>query len=214
VRRWLTLSAVAVLIAATAAVGAAGRSVLASAPAAAAVPAATRAAPSHPSRLPAPAAVARTGSGQVRAFAPTAVVLPDGSQAAVRPAGVDPDGTLQVPASPAVAGWWTGGARAGDPFGSVVIAAHVDSRVAGVGVFARLLTARPGQTTSVTDGLSTARYRVTRVFDVAKNRLVTGTDVITWSGPPRLVLVTCSGPFDAQSRHYADNHVVVAVPER
>ena len=31
--------------------------------------------------------------------------------------------------------------------------------------------------------------------------------------PPRLALVTCGGEFDARARAYADNVVVIAVPD-
>lgn len=31
-------------------------------------------------------------------------------------------------------------------------------------------------------------------------------------GSPRLTLITCGGPFDAEARHYRDNIVVTAVP--
>ena len=37
--------------------------------------------------------------------------------------------------------------------------------------------------------------------------------VFARSGPARLVLVTCGGPFDAATGHYLDVVVVTAVPE-
>jgi hypothetical protein len=37
-------------------------------------------------------------------------------------------------------------------------------------------------------------------------------DVYSRRGRPRLVLVTCGGPFDEARRHYRDNVVVTAVP--
>jgi hypothetical protein len=38
------------------------------------------------------------------------------------------------------------------------------------------------------------------------------TDIYSRRGRPRLVLVTCGGPFDEATRHYRDNVVVTAVP--
>jgi hypothetical protein len=38
------------------------------------------------------------------------------------------------------------------------------------------------------------------------------TSVYSRTGAPRLVLVTCGGPFDPISRHYRDNVVLTAVP--
>jgi hypothetical protein len=38
------------------------------------------------------------------------------------------------------------------------------------------------------------------------------TSLYSRRGRPRLVLVTCGGPFDAGIGHYRDNVVVTAVP--
>ena len=38
------------------------------------------------------------------------------------------------------------------------------------------------------------------------------TNIYTRTGSPKLVLVTCGGPFDAKIGHYRDNIVVTAVP--
>ena len=38
------------------------------------------------------------------------------------------------------------------------------------------------------------------------------TSIYTRAGSPKLVLVTCGGPFDAKTGHYRDNVVVTAVP--
>jgi hypothetical protein len=37
-------------------------------------------------------------------------------------------------------------------------------------------------------------------------------DVYSQTGPPRLVVVTCGGPFDTATRHYDDNVILTAVP--
>jgi hypothetical protein len=36
--------------------------------------------------------------------------------------------------------------------------------------------------------------------------------IYTRTGAPKLVLVTCGGPFDSRSGHYRDNIVVTAAP--
>ena len=56
--------------------------------------------------------------------------------------GITPQGTLQVPSSTTVAGWYTGSPRPG-AIGSSVIAGHIDSRL-GPGVFFRLRLLKPG----------------------------------------------------------------------
>ena len=158
------------------------------------------------------AAEAGTPDSQVHAFVPTLLRLASGTRADVRPAGVDATGALVVPDDPRRVGWWTGGAKVGDPFGSVVVAGHLDSRLRGVGVLAELLDAQRGDVVAVEgDGVS-AEYRVTEVFEVPKAELTSSTDVFRQDTSHRLVLVTCTGAFDTRTRSYADNLVVVATP--
>lgn len=52
------------------------------------------------------------------------------------------------------------------------------------------------------------RYRVVRVQQVRKDRLPSS--IFSRQGSPRLVLVTCGGPF--ADGHYRDNVIVTAVP--
>jgi hypothetical protein len=56
----------------------------------------------------------------------------------------------------------------------------------------------------------TYRYRVVAVQDYLKRKLPPG--VYSLRGRPRLVLVTCGGPFIESQGHYRDNVVVVAIP--
>jgi hypothetical protein len=153
------------------------------------------------------------GPGDFTGFRPTGVVLPSGDAVGVVPSGVRDDGTLAVPDDPARAGWWTGGARPGERYGGVVIAAHVDSRVHGIGAFAQLLDVRPGASVRVGGGAGVSlRYRVSSVRQVDKARLAHGTDAFAQEVPNRLVLITCSGPFDPRRHRYRDNLVVIADP--
>ena len=99
-------------------------------------------APRSVSTLP---AVPARRTGAVRAERPTTSRLPDGVVVPLRPADTRSDGSLAVPDDIRVAGWWRGGARLGDPFGSTLLAAHVDSFTQGLGPYASLLSVRPGQ---------------------------------------------------------------------
>ena len=56
----------------------------------------------------------------------------------------------------------------------------------------------------------TFAYKVTSVKTMLKADLPT--DIYSRNGRPRLVLVTCGGPFDPAAGHYRDNVVVTAVP--
>jgi sortase (surface protein transpeptidase) len=95
--------------------------------------------------------------------------------------------------------------------GSILIAGHVDSARVGRGALFSLPKARPGQRVQVTsaDG-SVHAYRVVSVHIYPKRALPTS--VYALDGAPRLVLVTCGGPFDEATGHYLENIVVTAVP--
>ena len=56
----------------------------------------------------------------------------------------------------------------------------------------------------------TFTYRVVSVRDYLKRDLPP--DVYSIKGRPRLVLVTCGGPFVQSAGHYRDNVVLTAVP--
>ena len=148
----------------------------------------------------------------VRAFIPESLILPSGRTVVVHPADVAPDGSLVVPPDPAQAGWWTGGARAGDPYGGVVLAGHIDSRAFGIGAMAELVHATTGQTVTVTAGHHVLSYRITSSREVPKATLASGTDTFSQDIPARLVLITCAGQFDPRRHTYAENLIVVATP--
>jgi hypothetical protein len=145
-------------------------------------------------------------------FVPTTVVLPDGTSAPVVPVGLHPDGALVVPDDVRTVGWWTGGSRAGEPFGSVVVAGHVDSAARGIGVFAQLRGLVPGQVVQLADGVRRAGYRIVTATLVPQALLAEDAGIFRVDGEPRLVLVTCGGPFDPARHRYQDNLVVSATP--
>ncbi len=155
---------------------------------------------------------AGTPASQRRPFVPSAVRLPSGVTVPVDAVGVDDQGVLAVPGDIHRAGWWTGGARAGDPYGGVVVAGHVDSARAGIGPMAELVDVRVGALVELVGGGERRTYRVSLTRQVPKARLSAGLGVFDQVVPERLVLITCGGRFDRVARHYADNLVVVATP--
>jgi hypothetical protein len=159
---------------------------------------------------PTPAATAGTPTSQTRSFVPTRLTLPSGRVAEVDPAGVGADGVLQVPADANRVGWWTGGARAGEPFGSIVVAGHVDSRDYGIGVLSELLRVRPGSELTLDDGTDSRRYRVAVITQAPKARLAAATEAFRQDVDNRLVLITCSGAYDYRAGAYPNNLVVIA----
>ncbi|WP_100351215.1 class F sortase [Luteimicrobium subarcticum] len=127
------------------------------------------------------------------------------------PAGVAADGTLQIPASGQVAGWYRYGPAPASRAGSAVLASHVDT-LQGIGQFARLQDVRRGARVDVRDASgATAHYAVRSVLLVAKSRLPLD-QIFDETGPRRLVLMTCGGTWDASTGHYRDNVVLVATP--
>ncbi|GAA1898952.1 class F sortase [Lapillicoccus jejuensis] len=130
----------------------------------------------------------------------------------VVPEAVAGDGQMALPPTPFEAGWYRYGPAPGDPDGAAVVAAHVDTRDAGVGPMAGLGSVRPGASVVVTSADGTRHtYRVESVRSVAKTSLDLRA-LFTRTGPPRLHLVTCGGEYDRVARHYENNVVVVAVP--
>lgn len=122
------------------------------------------------------------------------------------------DGLLQVPAKAQNVGWWDGGAEAGDPYGSVVLAGHVDTKTEGLGYFARLRDVRPGEVVVLRGSGHTASYRVVSVAAVRKDALATTSGAFSQTVDHRLVLITCTGAYDASRGGYQDNLVVIAEP--
>ena len=118
------------------------------------------------------------------------------------------DGSVQVPGSPSVAGWYDRGPRPGQP-GPAVILGHVDSR-RGPGIFFDLYRIRPGTVVEIdrADG-STATFRITNVARVAKTRFPTDL-VYAPTLDPTLRLVTCGGSFDHTRGSYRDNIIAFA----
>jgi sortase (surface protein transpeptidase) len=126
--------------------------------------------------------------------------------------GITAQGTLQVPATTSVAGWYTRSPRPGE-VGSSVIAGHIDSYL-GPGIFYRLRDMRPGQRIYVrrANG-SLAVFSVTAVRQYPKDRFPTG-QVYGPAPDAELNLITCGGTFDYTTHSYLSNTVVYSTEVR
>ncbi len=122
--------------------------------------------------------------------------------------GLNKNGTLQVPSTTTVVGWYTGSPRPGAT-GSAVIAGHVDSYT-GPGVFFWLKKMRPGERIYVrrADG-TLAVFTVTAIRIFTKSNFPTA---LVYGPVPdaELRLITCGGTFDHARRSYLSNVVVYA----
>ena len=126
--------------------------------------------------------------------------------------GLEPDGAMEIPDDVREVGWYDPddlGVRPGTT-GTAVFASHVDSRSQGRGVLFELRQTRAGDTIEIDleDG-STQTWVVTEVAQIPKVSMPLG-EIFTWSGPPRVVIITCGGEFDRSARSYVDNIVVYA----
>jgi sortase (surface protein transpeptidase) len=154
------------------------------------------------------AAVPRARAGRPVA-APESLYIPAiGVRTRLVRLGLTKGGTLQVPSSAAVAGWYTGSPRPGQ-IGAAVIAGHVDSYL-GPGVFFRLRALRRGELVYVRrDDGSLAVFAVTAVHAFLKTRFPTA-EVYAPVPNAQLRLITCGGTFDPASGHYLSNVIVFA----
>ncbi|MGB8994721.1 MAG: class F sortase [Pseudonocardiaceae bacterium] len=130
--------------------------------------------------------------------------------APIVPVSTLPRGGLAVPADPDVLGWWQGGTRPGSGQGTVVIDGHVDTAVDGPGALFHLRELRPGDPVVLSTDHGPRTYVVAALRSFVKADLPA--EVFASSGQPRLVIITCGGPFNERTRQYADNVVAYAVP--
>ena len=169
-----------------------------------------------PDEQPAPAATGDPLPAQWPSFRPTRLALrpaSGGTAAAVDPVGVV-GGALELPGDADRVGWWRGGSRAGAPFGTVVVAGHLDSATDPAGYLAGLAGLGPGDVVELSDDDERQRYRVVRNYLLPSADLSSRSDLFAQQQRHRLLLVTCGGPYDHERGRYRDNRLVEAVPVR
>jgi hypothetical protein len=164
------------------------------------------------SSAPASTHPASTGTSGAEAGAPVTLTIPSQQvRASVVPV-VNAGGILQVPDDPSQVGWWSASAPVGSSRGSVVIDGHVDSATSGPGALFRLDGLRVSDRIVLGTATGAVRaYTVTgrRVYHKAGGLPA---DIFDQLGGPRLVLISCGGPFDSAAGSYLDNIVVFAAP--
>jgi len=165
-----------------------------------------------PSTRPAPAGPSGVGILPPAAAPPVTLTIPSQQVRAVVLPVANVGGILQVPDDPAQLGWWNASAPVGAARGSVVIDGHVDSAVTGPGALFRLAELRAAD--RIVLGTATGLTRSYRVTGRRVYRKTAGlpSDIFDQLGAPRLVLISCGGPFDSAAGSYLDNVVVFAVP--
>jgi len=142
--------------------------------------------------------------------APVRLEIPAlGVDSVVDGVGVAADGQMAIPSDVDRVVWYRFGPTPGKA-GSAVIAGHVDDREQGLGALAPLREAAVGTEILVTDAAGTAtRWQIVSRELITKQVLPLDR-LFARTGPPRLTLITCGGPFLPEFRSYRDNVVVVA----
>lgn len=177
-------------------------------------PATVPSAPPGASLPEVPVADARLGAVPVPTVLPPSRLVVDGLPVdmPLEPVGVAEDGTMELVPDTDVAGWYRFGSGIDEPDGTIVIAAHVDSLTYGLGPFVEIKKAQPGQTIRLTGPDGADRVFSVQTVETTQKTEVDLASVFVRDGPPRLVLITCGGDFDYDTRHYLSNVVVTAVP--
>lgn len=161
-----------------------------------------------PSASPSPSASAAPAS-PAAVQAPAKLSIPRAKvQAPVEEVGVDAQGNIGVPSAPTNVAWYDRGPAPGQP-GDAILNGHVDWTT-GPAVFANLRALQPGDEVSiVTQSGQQLRFRVTasKAYDASTRPPA---DLFATSGPPRISLITCTGPWDAGRKQYQQRLVVSA----
>jgi LPXTG-site transpeptidase (sortase) family protein len=175
---------------------------------------------SRPDRPVGPTPADRRGSrttGPAASAAAATVPFPDsarlptlGVDARVTPTGVTARGNAEIPRDGDVLGWYEYGSRPGDERGTAVLIGHRDTKAEGPGALFDLDAVQPGDRVLVTAGGRTLRYEVAALRSLDKGALPES--LFRRTGSPRLVLITCGGPYIPELGGYQENLVAVAWP--
>lgn len=128
--------------------------------------------------------------------------------APIQQVGVDNQGNIGIPSTPSAVAWYDQGPAPGQP-GDAIINGHLDWTT-GPAVFWNLGDLRPGdEITVVTQQGQALHFHVTaeRPYDASSPP---PPDLFAKTGPSRISLITCTGPWDEGKRQYQQRLVVSA----
>ncbi|MFD7630700.1 class F sortase [Streptomyces sp. NPDC059851] len=140
---------------------------------------------------------------------PQKITIPSlGVSSSLETLRLNPEGAMETPKDPGLAGWYEPGPTPGSQ-GPAVIAGHVTWNGAPA-VFEKLKTMKAGDTIKVTRrDNKTVTFTVNRVAEYPKAKFPT-LEVYKNLDHAGLRLVTCGGDFDPKKNYYDSNVVVFA----
>jgi len=132
-----------------------------------------------------------------------------GVEAAVQDVGVAKSGRMAVPTNYSDVGWYRYGPVPGEA-GNAVFDGHVDNGFGRLGVFARLHELKAGQEVVIENVRGEEVRFVVEDVEAYGAGDVPLARVFAESGPPRVVLITCEGTFDPDTKTYDKRLLVYA----
>jgi len=121
--------------------------------------------------------------------------------------------SLNIPPIVKHVGIWSGGGTITGTTGTVLLAGHINWYNQGNGALYDLAQITPGAAVYVSGPTGTVTSWVAVGLSSMLHAALPQT-IFAPTGPRRLVIVTCGGPFTASRHTYIDNIVVRAVPAR
>lgn len=143
-------------------------------------------------------------------FVPVTLIAPTIEvEAPVEQVGTKADGSMDTPKRLADVAWYAPGPMPGES-GNAVFAGHVNNALGLPGVFTNLAQLKVDDTVQVMgEGGQVLTYAVEKINEYYLENAPLA-EIFTRSGPSRLVLITCQGSWDQQTRTYDKRLVVVA----
>ena len=127
--------------------------------------------------------------------------------APITPVGVDENGKMQLPQNIAEVGWYSPGAKPGEP-GNAVMSGHLDSTTGEGAIFYHLHELEPGDSLYVSDELGNQYTFVVTKKEIYEFDQVPLEEVFGESSKKRLNLITCTGQWIASQRNYSHRMVI------
>ncbi|MBI2004991.1 class F sortase [Patescibacteria group bacterium] len=129
--------------------------------------------------------------------------------AAVEPVGKKPDGSMDTPKNFTDVAWYSLGAKPGEA-GNAVFAGHVNNALGTAGVFEHLTDISIGDQIVIADVQGRMLTYVVRAVDLYRVDTAPLETIFRMVGPSQVVLITCEGVWDKDTRSYTKRLVVTA----